>query len=120
MMMVMAFSEEEILMIQGEIEEHFWKKRRPPVSMRDQIREGQRISGHCVELYFSRPCFFREGEWLEEPIAKFTYVRKREIWRIFWHRADGKWHRYPPCSKVGSLKKALQLVDKDENACFFG
>jgi hypothetical protein len=31
-----------------------------------------------------------------------THHRLR-VWRIFWKRADGNWHRYQPCPQADSL-----------------
>jgi len=30
------------------LEESFWSKRRPPVHVRDQVREGQRFTAHAI------------------------------------------------------------------------
>jgi len=32
---------------------------------------------------------------MEEPATKATYVRKTGRWKIYWMRADLKWHAYP-------------------------
>ncbi|MGH8716972.1 MAG: DUF3024 domain-containing protein [Burkholderiales bacterium] len=32
------------------------------------------------------------------PVAKATYVKAQDVWKVFWQRADLKWHRYDPCS----------------------
>jgi hypothetical protein len=116
----MAFTETDIAAYTQEVEKHFWSERRPPLHLRNQIREGLRIEGQSIDLFFIRPAFNRPDEFVEEAIARITYIRTRELWRIFWMRADGKWHRYPPCPETGSLKKALQIVRKDDHHCFFG
>jgi len=36
---------------------------------------------------------------VEEPIAKARYVKIRDVWKIYWMRADCKWHSYPPAPK---------------------
>ena len=33
---------------------------------------------------------------IEEPVAKATYISKTNRWKIYWMRADLKWHAYPP------------------------
>ena len=60
------------------------------------------------------------GADIEESLAKVQYVRSRGVWRLFWKRADGKWHGYPPHPEAASLAEALQVIDQDANACFFG
>ncbi len=116
----MPFTETEIAEHTALIEERFWSRCRPPLRLRDQIREGQRFSNLAVELFFVRPAFERKGEFIEESIVKLRYVRKHKIWRIYWKRADLKWHSYQPCPEVGSLGEALGVVDADAYCCFFG
>ena len=116
----MAFTEEEIASHLKTLEDRFWSKRRPPQHLRDQMREGQRVKGQSIELFFHRPRYDDPNHWTEEPIAKITYVRKNDRWRLFWMRADLKWHRYPPQAEAKSLAEALSIIDQDAKACFFG
>jgi hypothetical protein len=57
---------------------------------------------------------------IEEAVAKSTYVKTQGVWKVYWQRADLKWHRYDPMPEVDSLEEFLALVDRDEYACFFG
>ena len=116
----MAFTDPEIAAHLKVLEDSFWSHRRPPLHLRDKVREGQRFTGQSIELFLVRPAFNRPGEQVEEAIAKVQYVRSRNVWRLFWKRADGKWHGYPPAPEVKSLADALRVIDKDANACFFG
>lgn len=59
------------------------------------------------------------GEKMEHPVAKATYVKSQAIWKIYWQRADLKWHRYEPDAEVGSLETFLAVVEKDEFGCFY-
>ena len=116
----MAFTEDEITQHLATLEAEFWSHRRPPLHLRDKIREGQRIENQSIALYFQRPAFQRVGEWTEESIAKITYVRTQNLWKLFWHRADMKWHGYEPVPEVASLSTALAVIHEDEHCCFFG
>ena len=116
----MPFSERERTEHLKTLEVCFWARRRPPLHLRDKIREGQRIQDLSIELFFVRPLFRRPGEFVESYIAKLRYVRKHKVWKIFWCRAGGQWHRYPPHPEAGSLAYALRVVDEDEHQCFFG
>lgn len=116
----MAFTEFEIAEHAAVIERVFWSKRRPPLHLRDKVREGQRIAGQSVELFFVRPVWNDPRRQTEEAIAKLTYVRTSGVWRIFWMRADLKWHRYPPVPEAPTLEAALRIVHADAKACFFG
>jgi hypothetical protein len=97
-----------------------WAKRRPPLHLRGKVREGQRIEGYEIELFLVRPLFFDPAREIEESIAKARYVRSRDVWQVFWQRADMKWHRYAPRPEVKSLEAFLKLVDQDANGCFWG
>ncbi len=116
----MPFTDSEIIEHTRLIEEKFWSRRRPPLHLRERIREGQRIDGQAIELFFVRPSFRNPGQFVEESIAKVQYVRSRNVWKIYWQRADLKWHAYQPRSEVASLAEALLVIDTDTNACFFG
>lgn len=116
----MAFTENETETILGQLEEEFWVHHRPSLHLRDKVREGQRIDGQSIELFFNRPAFERPGKWIEESIAKIRYRRSRDEWAIYWQRADLKWHRYDPCPETETISAALAKIGEDEHACFFG
>ena len=116
----MPFTEDEIASHTAVIEEHFWSRRRPPLHLRDRIREGQRFTDQSIELFFVRPAFERPGQHIEDSIAKVQYVRSKDVWHIFWKRADGKWHRYAPRPEADSLATALAVIHEDPHGCFFG
>ena len=98
----------------------FIDKRRPPPHVRPKLDLGFRVAAHRVELFEIRPRFDRPSEKLEHPFAKATYVTAQDVWKVFWQRADLKWHRYDPAPEVASLEDFLHLVQEDKHACFFG
>lgn len=116
----MTFTDIEIAEHMKVIEDSFWSRRRPPLHLRDQVREGQRFTDQTIELFIARPAFNRPDEQTEEPIARVQHMPRLRVWRIFWKRADGYWHRYQPCPEVPSLPEALRVIDADANGCFFG
>ncbi len=116
----MAFTESEISRHLDKIEIEFWAKRRPPLELRDRVREGQRILGQSIELFFVYPAFQRPGEFIEESIAKLRYVRTRNVWELFWKRADLRFHRYELHPESTTLPEALAVIDEDAHGCFFG
>ena len=116
----MAFSDEEIIRYSDLIEKMIWTRRRPPLHLRDQIREGQRVAGQEIELFLVRPVHFDPTRQIEESIAKTRYVQSRNVWQVFWKRADGKWHGYTPKKEVKTLEEFLKLVAEDANGCFWG
>ncbi len=96
------------------------EKRRPPVHVRAQLDIGFRIEGQSIEIFEIRPMWRNPEQKNEIPIAKTTFVASQKIWRVFWQRADLKWHRFGPNPEVHSLEEFLDIVDRDENGCFFG
>jgi hypothetical protein len=116
----MAFTDIEIAEHMKVLEDSFWSRRRPPVHLRDKVREGQRFTDRSIELFIVRPVFNRPDEFTEESIAKLQHMLRLGVWRIFWKRADGNWHRYQPCPESPSLPEALRVIDEDAHGCFFG
>lgn len=99
----------------------FVERRRPAPHIRPQLDLAFRVWGQSVEIFEVRPKWRgAPGETMEHSVAKATYVRSREIWKVFWKRADLKWHAYPPAPQVGSIERFLALVDEDRDGCFFG
>lgn len=116
----MPFTDAELTTHLKVLEACFWSRRRPPLHLRDQVREGQRVEDRTIELFLVRPAFDRPGEQIEESIAKVQHMVHQGVWRIFWRRANGRWFRYPPRPEANSLAEALRVVEEDANGCFFG
>jgi len=99
----------------------FLERRRPPPSVRHEVDLAYRIEGQSAEIFEVRPAWRGEaGEVIELRIAKATYVRAHDHWRVYWQRADLKWHRYDPAPVVPTIEDFLELVERDEYAAFFG
>ena len=99
----------------------FIEQRRPPPHIRPKLDLGYRVKGQSVEIFEIRPAFQgAPGEKMEHPVAKATYVRTQDVWRVFWQRADLKWHSYEPAPTVVSIDDFLFLVRQDAYACFWG
>lgn len=115
---VMAFSEFETKRLE-KVVGAFVEGHRPAPHIRPKLDLAFRISGQSVEIFEVRSRG-RPGEAMEHFVAKATYVKTKELWRVFWMRADLKWHGYPPMPQVDSIEKFLALVAEDEHGCFFG
>jgi hypothetical protein len=116
----MAFSELEAARLK-KIVHSFVEKHRPAPHIRPKLDLGFRLTGQSVEIFEVRPRWRGEpGETMEHAVAKATYNKARALWKVFWQRADLKWHAYPPAPHVGSVEKFLALVAEDKHACFFG
>ncbi|MGT2439004.1 DUF3024 domain-containing protein [Bradyrhizobium betae] len=115
----MAISEFEIRRCEKLVAE-FVRKRRPPPHLRDKIDLAFRIAGQSVEIYHVRAHWRNQGETLESPVAKATYNKSRKNWKVFWQRADQKWHDYKPHPEAASIEEFLAVVQEDAHCCFFG
>jgi hypothetical protein len=100
--------------------EGFLAKRRPPPHIRPELDIGFRIDGQSIELFEIRPQWNDPSVICEYPFAKATYVRTQKLWKVFWQRADLKWHSYEPVTTVKAIDEFLAIVDADQYACFFG
>ena len=115
----MAFSELESKRYEKAVKA-FIDSRRPPPEIRPELDLGYRMSGQSIEVFEIRPAWDDPSEKMENSIAKATYVRRSNVWRIYWQRADLRWHRYDPVSEVARIEEFLDVVDADEYCCFFG
>ena len=115
----MAISEFEIKQWEKELG-IFLELRRPPAHIRDQLDIGFRIENQSIELYEIRPVWNNPSEKSELSIAKATYIKKSNTWKVYWQRQDLKWHSYEPTPNTDTLREFLELVNEDKYACFFG
>ena len=96
------------------------EKRRPALHIRNQVDLTFRIEGQSVTIYEVREVWNKSGKKIESPISKATYVKNTKTWKIYWQRADLKWHRYEPTPEVKTIEEFLAVVEEDEYACFWG
>ncbi|PEN13190.1 hypothetical protein CRI94_11140 [Longibacter salinarum] len=115
----MAFSTEELATYESILDAYI-ERNRPPAEIRDKVDLSYRIERQSVVIFEIRPSMFRPGEKIEEAVAKTTYVRTTNHWRVFWQRADLKWYGYEPDPIVQELPEFLRLVEEDEYNCFYG
>ena len=114
----MAFGEFELKQIENAVGELC--KRRFPAHPREQLRTVYAVTGHDVTVYEERPRWDRAGEWISHGIAKFKYNRTRNVWKLYWMRADLKWHLYEPLLESRTINRLFAEVDKDPHGTFIG
>jgi hypothetical protein len=115
----MAFTEIELKKIE-KLAQSFLDKRRPPVHLRKESDLGYRIDGNSIIIFEIRPFWKNPENTIEGPVAKATYIKKSDLWKIYWQRADLKWHGYELEPEVDTLEEFLKIVDEDECCCFWG
>ena len=96
-------------------------RRNSPAEYADQVRCVFDIDGHSVSIFEERPPWDgTPGEWTRGGVAKFRYFRSRGEWRLYWMRADLKWHIYGDVEPTSDLAKLVRLVEEDKYGAFFG
>lgn len=98
----------------------FLASHRPPADIRSQLDIGYVIVGQTVDLQEIRPDWREPDVTRQRSFARVRYIRTRDEWRLYWKRADLKWHLYEPSPVHGNLQDALAVVDEDRYGCFFG
>ncbi|MCD9008107.1 DUF3024 domain-containing protein [Luteimonas sp. XNQY3] len=96
-------------------------RRRPAPHIRPELDLGWRRNGQSVEVFEVRPLWRgAPGETMEHPVIKATWVKSRGHWRVYWMRADLKWHPYDPLREASTFEAVLAELDADPYACFWG
>ncbi len=98
----------------------FLQKRRPRPEIRDQLDFKIEIKNRDVLLLEVRPRFDDPSKYLEHGVAKMKWVGTKNVWRLFWMRADMKWHSYGPKPEDQSIEALFEDVRRDQYGCFFG
>jgi len=115
----MALSEFETKRVE-KLASKYTEANRPPAHIRAQLDLGFRISDQSLELFEIRPRYDDPSIKIEESVAKTTYVKKSGVWKVYWKRADLKWHGYEPVPEVSTLEEFFALVEEDAYGCFKG
>ena len=115
----MAISEFEIKRCEKDLEK-FMSKHRPPAHIRSEVDFGCRIENQSVELFEIRSHWKNPSEQTETLVAKATYIKAKQRWKVYWQRSDLKWHLYEPMAEVKHLEDFLTVVGEDKHCCFFG
>jgi hypothetical protein len=103
------------------IASRYVESKRPPTHIRPELDFGFRLTGQSLEIFEVRPAWRgKPGETIENPVVKTTFVKSQGIWKIYWQRADLKWHRYGPNESADTLEGVLAVVERDEYGCFYG
>ncbi|MBC8316937.1 MAG: DUF3024 domain-containing protein [Desulfobulbaceae bacterium] len=115
----MSLSEFEIKRIE-KIVGAFIENKRPPVHIRNQLDLGYSITGQSVEIFEIRPVWNNPEKRITLPVAKATYVKKSNIWKVYWQKADLKWNGYEPNPQAKTIEQFVAIVEEDAYACFWG
>lgn len=116
----MAFNDFEIGKIKILMND-FNEKRRPPLEIREKLDISYRIENQSVIIYEIREDYIEgTNDKILSDIAKTTYIKSSNKWKLFWMRADLKWHGYQENLLSDDLKTVLDVIDNDKYGCFWG
>ncbi len=99
--------------------ENFLERIRPPEDIRDKLDLDYRIENQSIFIFEIRPKWDKPQEKIESPVAKATYVKSKQQWKVYWMRGNLTWSPYEP-PVFSSLNDFLKEVETDPKYCFFG
>ncbi|MBI3561853.1 MAG: DUF3024 domain-containing protein [Gammaproteobacteria bacterium] len=107
----MAISEFEEKRCEKLMREYIEKKR-PPMHMRKEIDLSFRLKDQSVEIFEIHQLWNDSSKLTEHPVAKATYIKSKKIWKLYWQRADLKWHSYDPVPEVNTLEEFINVIER--------
>jgi hypothetical protein len=113
----MAFSKPELELIDAVVGGLSRKLNQPKIK---ELSIEYRIEKHDIIIFELRPAWDQPSEMIETPAAKIKFIKLKNIWRLYWMRADLKWHSYQPLALSGSLNDLVKEVLADPYGCFWG
>jgi hypothetical protein len=115
----MALTFENIIEI-IEIMEGYLINSRPPEEIRNKVDINYKIEGQSIVVFEVRPIWKNPSEKVEINVAKTTFFKRENKWKIYWFKSDMKWHIYKPNEKVNNLEEFLKIIEEDKHCCFWG
>jgi len=100
--------------------ENFILRKRPPEHIRDKLDISYTIEGQSIIIFEIRPQWDKPEIIHQYPVAKTTFVKAKNHWKVFWMRANLNWNSYAPKPFVKSIVEFTQLVEEDKHHCFWG
>jgi hypothetical protein len=100
--------------------ENFLSNVRPPEHIREELDAAYKIEDQSVIVFEIRLTWTKPKTKVEIPIAKATFVKAKNIWKVYWKRSNGKWESYGPKPLVKKIKQFADLIEEDSHSCFFG
>jgi len=100
--------------------ENFLTRKRPPENFRHELDLAYSIEDQSIRIFEIRSRWNDPDIKIECNVAKATYIKSRNIWKVYWLKADLKWHKYEPKSEVKKIDEFIKLVEEDKYYCFWG
>jgi len=103
-----------------EVMEGYLINSRPPEEVRNQVDINYKIENQSIIVFEIRPVWNNPDEKMEHNLAKATFVKTENKWKIYCFKSDMKWHIYKPTEKVNNLKEFVKIIKEDRYSCFRG
>lgn len=100
--------------------ENYIDEIRPPENLRSELDIAYKIENQSVIIYEIIPFYNKPEVKIEGDIAKATWINVKGYWKIFWLRADLKWHTYSPHPVAQTIQEFVAVVEEDKFGCFWG
>ncbi len=114
----MAISEFEIFKVEKAANEFCGERNKnyPP----DQLYIDFKLEDQTLYLVEVRPKWNDPSVKTEMMLAKFLYIKKDKVWKLYWQRQNMTWLIYEPDGVNKHLEPLLKLVWDDIHGCFWG
>lgn len=115
----MGFSETDLKKIDKEMKS-FINRHMTPAEIDNDVDIKYVIEKDSLTIYEVSPAWDNPSETIEVPIAKATYVKDSDTWKIFRLKDDDKWHKYDQAPEVKKFSEFLDIVEEDKQGYFWG
>jgi len=103
-----------------EVMEGYLINSRPPQEVRNEVDLNYKIENQSIIIFEIRCVWDNPSKKMELNVAKATFVKAENKWKIYCFMSDMKWHIYRPAEKVNSLKEFVKIIQEDKHGCFRG
>lgn len=98
------------------------EENRPPLHLRDKVDLGFSLQNRELRIFEIRPVYNDNDHKIESDVARAKYIKSRDVWKIYWKRANGNWEPYRPGGdfEVEDITEFFTILDEDKYGAFWG
>ena len=114
----MTISEFEIFKVEKAAKKFCEDKNKPFPP--EQLYIDYRVEDQNLYFLEVRPKLDDPTKKTEILVAKFMYIKKNKVWKLYWPRQNSKWQQYGPDGTNQHLEPLFKILNEDINGCFWG
>ena len=114
----MAISEFEVFKVEKAAKQFCVNKNKPFPP--EQLYIDYRMEDQTLYFLEVRPKWDDPTTKTEIPVAKFIYIKKDKVWKLYWPRQNSKWQQYAPDGINQHLEPLFKIVSEDLKGFFWG